>query len=354
MERLFVGAECADISGLSLKKLSSHLINQPSTSHSFVNRGQASQLDLPLEEVSLKEFSSSFPLHNNTSFNRTPNSDLQALLESQNPIGTKSRWLDEFSSFHPSLQHHDTFHSEFEVAFNNSLMKESNSTSWANEFHEMSPNQLPVLQHAANQEFDDLFKKYHIQASEEAWTTEFANVQKRLTDTSDALSSTTLNDNQTEWNAEFEAFKKITANDSELLDEDFTEKFSALWKDTQLEKNRDWTNEFGDIFGTNDEVKMSKILEIDPDVVPYSFEDLNPYLELRNPKEHALKLLIEGAPLSEVALAFEAACQHDASDSECWMHLGLVQAENEKEPAAIKALQRSVKENPSNLKALMV
>ncbi|GET01918.1 TPR-like protein [Rhizophagus clarus] len=53
------------------------------------------------------------------------------------------------------------------------------------------------------------------------------------------------------------------------------------------------------------------------------------------------------------ALAFEAAVQKDENISDAWMWLGNTQAQNEKEEAAIRALQKAVEVNGNNLAALM-
>lgn len=53
-----------------------------------------------------------------------------------------------------------------------------------------------------------------------------------------------------------------------------------------------------------------------------------------------LRLLDES--LSDAVLAFEATVQHDPSSAGAWMQLGLAQAQNEKEEAAILALQTAV------------
>ncbi|CAJ0766455.1 2680_t:CDS:2, partial [Entrophospora sp. SA101] len=57
--------------------------------------------------------------------------------------------------------------------------------------------------------------------------------------------------------------------------------------------------------------------------------------------------------LSEAALAFEAAVKKDINNSEAWERLGSVQAQNEKDEAAIRALQRAIEIDGNNLTALM-
>lgn len=78
-----------------------------------------------------------------------------------------------------------------------------------------------------------------------------------------------------------------------------------------------------------------------------------------DPFADGLRLMKEKDSLSRAALAFEAAVQRFQSqgnmeqETEAWTWLGVVQAENEKELPAIAALQRAVRLDPTNLRALM-
>ncbi|KAI8928889.1 hypothetical protein BC831DRAFT_446265 [Entophlyctis helioformis] len=115
--------------------------------------------------------------------------------------------------------------------------------------------------------------------------------------------------------------------------------------------NRDLFGHGGDEFGSLSEM-------VDPDPVtapaaPYTFETENPYLDHPDPLAEGLSLIRQQGSLSQAALAFEAAVQRDGTNSDAWMFLGRVQAENEKDGPAIAALQRSVQENPANTSALM-
>jgi len=61
-----------------------------------------------------------------------------------------------------------------------------------------------------------------------------------------------------------------------------------------------------------------------------------------------------GGSLSEAALCFEAVCQLQPKRVEGWTYLGSVQAQNEKELAAIRALEQAIRLDETNLPALMV
>lgn len=89
------------------------------------------------------------------------------------------------------------------------------------------------------------------------------------------------------------------------------------------------------------------------DLGDYQFEPDNPYLLHDDPFQEGLRLTEMGGSLSEIALAFEAAVSKDSRNSDAWMFLGNTQAQNEKEEAAIRALQKAVEMNGNNLTALM-
>ena len=85
----------------------------------------------------------------------------------------------------------------------------------------------------------------------------------------------------------------------------------------------------------------------------YIFEEENPFSLERDPFQLGLKIMNEGGNLSLAALAFEAAVQKDRRHVEAWSALGNVQAQNEKETPAIRAFEKTLEIDPSNLSALM-
>ncbi|KAK4170164.1 peroxisomal targeting signal 1 receptor encoded by the pex5 protein [Cladorrhinum sp. PSN259] len=98
---------------------------------------------------------------------------------------------------------------------------------------------------------------------------------------------------------------------------------------------------------------LNNRLGADPIVQEYLFEDENIFQASGNPFEEGLRIMNEGGNLSMAALAFEAAAQKDPQHVEAWVYLGSAQAQNEKEDAAIRALEQALKLDPNNLPALM-
>lgn len=94
-------------------------------------------------------------------------------------------------------------------------------------------------------------------------------------------------------------------------------------------------------------------LAADPLIEDYLFEEDNLFKDQANPFEEGVRIMDEGGNLSLAALAFEAAVQKDPKHIEAWARLGSVQSQNEKEDAALRAYQRVLQLDPSNLDALM-
>ncbi|KAM0330049.1 hypothetical protein ACHAQA_004220 [Verticillium albo-atrum] len=91
----------------------------------------------------------------------------------------------------------------------------------------------------------------------------------------------------------------------------------------------------------------------DPVVEPYLFEEDNIFIDEKNAFDEGLRIMREGGNLSLAALAFEAATQQDPSHVQAWVYLGQAQAQNEKETAALRALEQAIKLDPANPSALM-
>uniref|UniRef100_A0A8H7TQR2 Peroxisomal targeting signal receptor n=1 Tax=Bionectria ochroleuca TaxID=29856 RepID=A0A8H7TQR2_BIOOC len=141
--------------------------------------------------------------------------------------------------------------------------------------------------------------------------------------------------------------------------------FESIWKGIQAETaaarsmvneenlfdkfDNQWNNDLmPDFQGVNDWGRFG-----DPVVESYMFEEENIFREEKNAFEEGVRIMKEGGNLSLAALAFEAAVQRNADHVEAWVYLGTAQAQNEKETAAIRALEKALKLDPNNLTALM-
>lgn len=91
----------------------------------------------------------------------------------------------------------------------------------------------------------------------------------------------------------------------------------------------------------------------DPVVDKYLFEPKNMFRDQKNAFEQGVRVISEGGNLSLAALAFEAAVQQDPAHVEAWVCLSQAQAQNEKETAAIRAMEEALKLDGDNLAALM-
>ncbi len=134
----------------------------------------------------------------------------------------------------------------------------------------------------------------------------------------------------------------------------------AVWKGIQEENaamreafdGGDWKDVSDENTWGDDWEPLNYRMGMDPRVEPYQFEE-NLFQDHPNPFEEGVRIMNENGNLSLAALAFEAACQREPERVEAWVYLGSAQAQNEKETAAIRALEQALKLDPTNLPALM-
>lgn len=155
------------------------------------------------------------------------------------------------------------------------------------------------------------------------------------------------------WEAQFDAIQRNGESSSaNPADFEETEQLEDLWNTLRdnLTDSDDVHNILDDPSSWGDEFNAVAA----PQLGPYTFEPNNPYLTHPNPMAEGVRLAEQGGSLSEAALAFEAAVQQDESSSGAWLMLGNVQAQNEKEEPAIRALEKAVQVDVNNLDAYMV
>jgi hypothetical protein len=168
------------------------------------------------------------------------------------------------------------------------------------------------------------------------------------------------------WEEQFRAFEDSMKDDdaNKAIDkeldqqesEQFFGDFDSIWNGIRAEEaermvdgDMDLTDRY-----TDDLYDTSDVFDGKPDLGDYLFEPNNPFMSLENPFQEGIRLLETGGSLSEAALCFEAVCQLEPGRVDGWTYLGTVQAQNEKELAAIRALEQSIRLDEGNLPALMV
>ncbi|KAI4869269.1 TPR-like protein [Hypoxylon rubiginosum] len=156
--------------------------------------------------------------------------------------------------------------------------------------------------------------------------------------------------------------------DEKILESETNEfgDFESIWRgikaDEALNKEgldeEEWVEQLGDpdwadrFEGWSQPGANSRLIG-DPDMGPYLFEEDNLFKDTQNPFQEGMRIVDEGGNLSLAALAFEAAIQKDPTHVEAWVQLGTAQAQNEKETAAIRALEQAKSLDPNNAPALM-
>jgi peroxin-5 len=169
----------------------------------------------------------------------------------------------------------------------------------------------------------------------------------------------------TKWEEQFRAFEDSMKDDeaNKAIDEELSTQegeqffgdFQSIWNGIRAEEEANYDTENVDFLGfTDSTIDSQDVFDGKPDLGDYLFEPDNPYLNHPDPYSEGLRLLEAGGSLSEAALAFEAGCQMDSTRVEGWTHLGTIQAQNEKELAAIRALEQAIRLDESNMPALMV
>lgn len=149
------------------------------------------------------------------------------------------------------------------------------------------------------------------------------------------------------------AEEDIAAKEAESVAQDTTASdFERVWGNLHsqvFDNMEEWNTVSEDFAWDKDYNEFSKNR---PDFGQYQFEENNQFMQENDPYSIGVRIMESGGNLSEAALAFEAAVQKDMAHAEAWNKLGSVQAQCEKEESAIRALERCVELDPSNLSAL--
>ncbi|KAL9109094.1 MAG: hypothetical protein Q9227_006185 [Pyrenula ochraceoflavens] len=195
-----------------------------------------------------------------------------------------------------------------------------------------SPLMQQPQQH--NQEVADKGKSRMVELDDSNWEAQFAAMETEQ--------QSNLSD---EANAAMEP--ELEHMDRKLGEYDF--KFGSLEGEDQLE-DFDY-----DAFLSNNDVDLgfNHFQREAPPSGTYQFESQNPFVQQPDPFAEGISILNSNGNLSLASLAFEAAVQRDPNHAQAWQLLGHSQAQNEKETPAIRALERAVELDSTNLEALM-
>lgn len=193
-----------------------------------------------------------------------------------------------------------------------------------------------------------------VELDEADWEAQFARVGNTATAEESKGETTTIPSTLLEDSVELEA---------DQADADLLQNLEATWanlQDTLKQQSvtdedlSTWENQFGaGFYGGEGEDAMDlpggpqvwtrdNVDSFLQDQTEFPFQEDNPYLHEADPFAEGQRLLREGAPLSEAALAFEAACRQAPDRAEAWKAAGETWAADEREVKGIRALERAV------------
>ncbi|XP_055621818.1 peroxisomal targeting signal 1 receptor [Toxorhynchites rutilus septentrionalis] len=141
-----------------------------------------------------------------------------------------------------------------------------------------------------------------------------------------------------DWAKAFEDGKKGEQEAAENYNKQFWERLQDEWRTiSENESQHPWLSEFSEFYDPYKE---------------YKFDEENPMANVENAFEKGKTFLSKG-DIPSAVLCFEAAVKQDPENPEIWELLGFSQAENEKDPNAIAALNKALSFNPNNMPVLM-
>lgn len=141
-----------------------------------------------------------------------------------------------------------------------------------------------------------------------------------------------------DWAKAFEEGKKGEKEASDNYNKQFWERLQDEWRSiSENDSQHPWLTEFSEFYDPYKE---------------YKFDEENPMSNVDNAFEKGKAFLAQG-DIPSAVLCFEAAVKQDSENPEIWELLGFSQAENEKDPNAIAALNKALSFNPNNMPVLM-
>lgn len=141
-----------------------------------------------------------------------------------------------------------------------------------------------------------------------------------------------------DWAKAFEDNKKNAQEAADNYNKQFWERLQDEWRSiSENDSQHPWLTDFSEFYDPYKE---------------YKFDEENPMTNVENAFEKGKAFLAQG-DIPSAVLCFEAAVKQDPENPEIWELLGFSQAENEKDPNAIAALNKALSFNPNNMPVLM-
>ncbi|TIB66940.1 hypothetical protein E3P77_01937 [Wallemia ichthyophaga] len=298
-------------------------------------------------------------------------------------------WSSEFGT----LNYRDKQRDVLERSFNQRHMNQSN---WNDEFAQQQQQQRGSRGDSASPS-----SLGHSTTSPYSTYSPYMPISPSLQSTNTSQHTQPINpinqeEEQAKWDQQFDrlyedisskAASQQTHQQSTSKDDDIQQQFKQALRDEGLDvdKNENYLSEFENVWNTQTQahhedefnknlagwerefnMEMNSTREsIENDLIEqqnnsapvsqqeYQFETANHLLDTSDPFAEGQRLLREGGPLSEPALAFEAAAQQTPHNAKAWLWLGYTHAMDEKEEAAIRALERCLREDSNEIEAMI-
>uniref|UniRef100_U5EYI5 Peroxisomal targeting signal 1 receptor n=1 Tax=Corethrella appendiculata TaxID=1370023 RepID=U5EYI5_9DIPT len=170
---------------------------------------------------------------------------------------------------------------------------------------------------------------------DDTWSNEFYKMA-----TGSDVGATGTSDETEDWVKSFENSRQANIEESENYNKQFWERLQDEWRKISEDGESDkhpWLSEFSDYTDPYKE---------------YKFDEENPMLNIDNAFEKG-KQFMEQGDIPSAVLCFESAVKQQPENQEIWEMLGISQAENEKDPNAIAALNKALTFDPNNMNVLM-
>ncbi|KAI1767595.1 TPR-like protein [Hypoxylon sp. FL1150] len=232
-------------------------------------------------------------------------------------------------------------------------------------------NRMPMSNYAMNNMYQQSMP--HHASPQEMMSQDKGKGKEKVTELDDQqweeqFKQLELQDTKPKYDPDAAMQAELNEMDRQLLQSETNEfgDFESIWRGIQADKaankegldEEEWVEEMGDPdwadrFGDWGQPGANSRLVGNPEMGPYLFEEDNLFKDTQNPFQEGMRIVDEGGNLSLAALAFEAALQKDPTHVEAWVQLGTAQAQNEKETAAIRALEQAKSLDPNNAPALM-